>query len=443
MTQPSKQKDYFASTLETIAARLSSAQTESVFRGMAILAVGTGAGRLIALGSIPILTRIYSPDEYGVLAVFMSIVLLLAPLLTLRYVLALPLPQNDFLAIHLLALCGIIFLVMSLTVSAAFYFFGSDLLSAISMEVLLPWQPLIVVGVIAMAFYEIMSLWATRRRAYRLIARSQIIQSAIGEALKIGLGLLNATALGLLIGQVVGQTAGFSSLSRILYKDLKRTRSRVRLSRIRLIASYYSDFPFYRFPAQFLLVFSMQAPLLITAAVFDVEATGQFGLATMAMTLPFMLIGQAASRAYYAEIARLGGKNVALIRKLTTAVMSRLALVALPLSTILFFGGDIIFTIAFGEQWSHAGQIASILSIYLVLQFASSPILEVFNIYGGQRIFLQIYGQRAILTVLAFAYGTLTASSLLETVSYFTFALCVHYLIVIARVLHILKVQND
>ena len=79
--------------------------TGSVFRGMFTLALGSGAARLISIAVIPVLSRIYAPEDYGVLSVFIALTAILAPLLSLRYVTALPLPRHPGLAMSLFALC--------------------------------------------------------------------------------------------------------------------------------------------------------------------------------------------------------------------------------------------------------------------------------------------------------------------------------------------------
>ena len=84
--------------------RLFGGASGGVFRGMLVLATGSGIGKIIGIAAIPILTRIYAPEDFGVLAVFTALVTIHAPLVTLRYVLALPLPRHDGVAFNLLVL---------------------------------------------------------------------------------------------------------------------------------------------------------------------------------------------------------------------------------------------------------------------------------------------------------------------------------------------------
>jgi len=89
--------------LIAIRQRLAGDASTKVFKGMATLAVGNGLARIVGLASIPILTRIYSPEHFGVLSVFTALLLILTPLMTLRYELAVPLPSRHGASIEMLA----------------------------------------------------------------------------------------------------------------------------------------------------------------------------------------------------------------------------------------------------------------------------------------------------------------------------------------------------
>ena len=128
-----------------------------VFRGMGTLALGSGLARLIGVASIPILTRLYGPVDFGVLAVFTAIVSLLAPIVTLRYVLAMPLARRDGVAINLVALSLLLMACITGVMAVALWWLTPPLLGYFSVEALLPWWWLIIVGVVAAAAYELLT----------------------------------------------------------------------------------------------------------------------------------------------------------------------------------------------------------------------------------------------------------------------------------------------
>lgn len=421
--------------ISNLSARLFGGPASAVFRGMGTLVLGTGAARVIGVVAIPVLTRMYSPADYGVLAVFTALVGMIVPVLTLRYGVAIPLPRHDGMAMNLMALAAALMLGMTLMVSLLLGIFGPVLLGQVSMEVLAPYWWLIALGILGTGSYELLSLWATRRQAYRIIAQTQVTQSALSVVIKIGLGLLAFKPVGLLIGQVVAQSGGMGTFITRFWADFRRTAGMISLRRMGFVARYYRGFPIYRLPSQFLLVFSTQAPLLFTTALYDVETTGQLGLALMALALPINFVGQSIGNAYYAEIAQLSRKAPIKILEITKSVQKRLFAIGIPSVLVLFFWGSELFRLVFGEIWSKAGLFASILSIYILLQFTSAPLIQVLNVFNRQKLFLAINIARTmILIIIFFIFHILNFPAIYFIIAYsgfmMFFYLVISYLII-------------
>jgi len=376
-------------------ARLFGGASEGVFRGMATLALGSGIGRVIGIAAIPILTRLYSPEDFGVLAVFTALVALLAPLVTLRYVLALPLPRHDGVAMNLLAVSVGLMLVLSAVVALALWLGGEALLGLVSMQVLAPWWWLIALGVVGTAAYEMLTLWATRKRAYKVIAQTNVTQSSAGAVVKIALGLASVQPLGLLVGQVVAQAGGIGRLIRGFLSDFRVNWRHISTGSMRKVAWRHRGFPFFRMPSQLLLVFSLHSPVFIVSAAFGSAISGQFGVAIMAIALPLGLLGDSVSKALYGEAAQIGVREPLRLLSLVRATQRRLFIMALIPTGVLYFFGPALFRIFFGPEWERAGQFASLLSIYLLFQFTSAPIMRMINLLDAQHMFLAINVLRA------------------------------------------------
>jgi O-antigen/teichoic acid export membrane protein len=369
----------------------SGADIGSHFKGIFILAKGAVLARVIGLASIPVLTRIYSPEDYGVLALYTSLVMMLAPILTLRYVQAIPLPKTDGIAINLFFVCLKLILFGSFVSALIFSTFGSTILSWFDMHSLVSWWPLIVLGSAGAALYESLSLWATRKRQYKILAKTQITQSLLGNIAKIALGLIAIRPAGLLIGQFIAQSGGIGSLTKQSWRDFKKLKSRLSRKKCLFAAKYYRDFPFYRLPSHVLMVGSLQAPVLMMAALFNKELTGQLSLAILALSLPTSLIGSAVAKAYYAEIAALGKNNIGKIRKISFSVQKRLFSIGLPLTVLAALIGEFLFVGVFGEKWRIAGSYAALLAPFILFQFTSAPLMEVINVVGSQLNFLILH----------------------------------------------------
>lgn len=371
-------------------------ELSNIYKGILALAKGAILARLLGLLSIPLLTRIYSPEDYGVLALYTAFVTILSPMITLRYVQAIPLPRTDSMAINLFFMCLKLIFVGLLVISITLYFFGEIIFVWFDLQALSPWWPLIAIGVASSALYELFSLWATRKRNYKVLANAQIQQSFMGNTVKIVLGLFGLKTIGLLIGQAFNQGSGTLSLIRQFLKEFDKLKSKVSRQRIFFIALYYKSFPFYRLPSQILMVVSVQAPVFMMASLYGKEITGQFSLAMMALSLPVSLIGAAVSRAYYAEIAALGKNSISEIKKITSDVQKKLFLIGLPLTVVVLLFAESGFILVFGTEWGVAGDFARVLAPFILFQFTSAPLMEALNVVGSQLNFLFIQTLRAI-----------------------------------------------
>ncbi|MGK0270217.1 MAG: O-antigen/teichoic acid export membrane protein [Cocleimonas sp.] len=380
-------------------------ESSDVFKGMLTLLIGSGFARIVSLLSIPILVRIYGPEDYGVLAIYMSIVAIIAPIMTLRYTQAIPLPKTDLMAFNLLSVCLKLILFFSLVISFVSALWGDVILTYFNMEALIPWKWLIVLGVLGSALYELLSLWATRKKQYKVIAKSQFMQSLIGNAVKVTLGLFGFKPIGMLIGQFFSQSAGVTIFIKNAREDFKCYTSKIESSKEKLVAAYYQSFVWFRLPSQFLMVLSTQAPVIMIAKLFDASIVGQFGLAKMALMLPSSLIGQAVSKAYFAEVASIGKNNLKKINHITSIVQKKLFLVSIPIALLIIFFAESGFCFLFGDEWRVAGQYAAILAPSMLFAFTSSPLIQVLNIIGSQSVFLFINVIRFLLMAGLFLYA--------------------------------------
>ena len=303
--------------LNKIKQKLFQSEASNVFRGMFTLLIGAGLARIVGLISIPILARIYSPEDYGVLALYTSFVAILVPFLTLRYVQAIPLPKTDTMAFNLFLLCFKLIVFGSVVVAIILFSFGETIFGWFNMQALMPWWWLVVIGAAGTAMYELFSLWATRKKQYKVIAKTQFTQSLIGNLAKIGLGFIAFKPGGLIVGQFLSQSAGITSFVKEARQDIKKLIPKISNKKQILIASHHKDFALFRLPSELLMVFALQAPILMAANLYDSNITGQLSFTIMALSLPVSLIGMSMSKAYYAEIAMIGRNNPYKIKSLT------------------------------------------------------------------------------------------------------------------------------
>ena len=82
-------------------------------RNVITLMTGTAFAQALPIAVSPILTRLYSPAEFGVFAMYLAVASILGVLVTGRYELAILIPKQDRDAIHIAALSAALSVLLS------------------------------------------------------------------------------------------------------------------------------------------------------------------------------------------------------------------------------------------------------------------------------------------------------------------------------------------
>ncbi len=188
-------------------------------RSTAVLAGGVAFGQSLAILVSPLLTRLYSPADFGVLAGYASVVGILSVTASFRYEIAVPLAEDETGALNILTLSILLVGVSALLWGAIVALgLGESILDHAGASSLKPYLSLVPIGVFLIGIYQALNYWAIREASFRLIAKTRIVQAVGSASLQSGLGAITSGPGGLLAGSVFGQAAGGSSLAISLWK---------------------------------------------------------------------------------------------------------------------------------------------------------------------------------------------------------------------------------
>ncbi len=406
-----------------------------VFRNMLVLAVGSSAAKAVGTLFIPVVTRLYTPEQYGLLTLFVSATALLTPFTSLRYSAALPLPRFRSAASSLLLTCLMLLSISIGLMAVILFFFSKAIFDFISISELAPYWALLVLSVGAAGLYEILQNWAIRTKAFALMAKAELAMSLVGGALKVSFALMGYQRIGLMVGHVFSQGLSCVMLGAKIRVPLKK----IRIKYIRYSLARNSDFPIYRLPSQLLLNYSVQAPIFFFASVYGPAVAGQLGLALVAMAVPITLVGQSTGQAFYGEISRIGKGDPKRISEISVSVAKRMVIIGVVPTLVLMIGGRQIFPIFFGANWVDAGMYASILSIYLLMQFISNPLGHVLSVLNRQVLFLQFNVVRAVLVTCVLLSAFYFDMTPVTTLVMYSVSLAVNYLFMTYSVFGVLR----
>jgi len=385
-------------------------------RSVFTLASASALGQLILVLVTPILTRLYSPDDFGALAVFAAIMAVLLVVSSLRYELAIPLPRGERNSISLLRGALVINLIMALICLIVVVLFRSEIAHASKTPALSGYLLLLPLAILGGGTYKALNYWAVRNNAYDAIAKTRITQSVANAGIQIAAGLASAGSLGLILGQVLAQTVGAVRLSIGVKLEFQTFRLRRERLRLKVLLSRYRRFPKYDVPAAFFDQISSQLPNLLLAMLFSPTVAGWYILADRILSMPISLVGQAVGQVLFG--ASRSAIHERKLFPLAIRVSSVLAALAVLPTLILFLFAPDIFSFVFGEVWREAGQYASWMILGLAVQFVYSPLSMLLMATEGQQLNLRVHLWMMLAKIGVVYYGYYIGSSLISIIGF-------------------------
>ena len=389
---------------------------KSFGRDVGKLVSGTVVAQIIAVCLTPIITRIFSPDIYGVFSVFVSLVSIITVVVCLRYELAIMLPKDEKDAGAIFLLCLIILVCISVVCILIMFFFGEAIATLLGNPDLQSYLFLIPVAVFVDGLYLALRYWNTRRKRFGTQATTQALQSVSLNGVQLGLGLSGFVFPGsLVIGRISGNALGTLILAyQAVRTDLKLLRESFSLRRIWNQFIRYKKFPLIDTWGAWLNTLSGALPIFIFSIYFSSMDVGYYTLGYQILFIPMTLIGASIAQVFFqrASVAKHDGT----LGELVTTVTSSLASIALvPFAIFAVCGGE-LFSVVFGSEWYSAGVYAQILTLWIFLVFTTSPISSLTSVLEIQGFGLKMNLITVVLRFAALVIGGIAGNIYLSLV---------------------------
>lgn len=345
-------------------------------RAAATVVGGTAGAQLITVLASPLLTRLFSPDDFGLFTAFAAAAAILAGLGALRLEMAVPLALDDDDALHvarlgLLAAGAIAVVVAAVCVCAP---------AAVEGLIGVPGELQLLLPVYTAGFggAAVLGQLAIRRRQYRLTAQRKIVQSVTTVVAQVVAGAGRLGALGLSLGYALGQVVAFASL----IGATGIARGRTTAADLRRVARDYRRFPLLLTPSGLLNSMGTHLPALLVVSLYGVTVGGWFGLTQRILAAPVGLIGTSLAQVYLGELAAIHRTATPRAVELFSKVSRVLWGAALGLAVLLVLTAPTLFPLIFGERWASSGHYAQALSVGIAGQLAAAPLSQTLVVSG-------------------------------------------------------------
>lgn len=329
----------------------------SFIKNVLTLGTGTIIAQAIPLLAYPILSRLYNPEQFGVLASINSVVSIIAILCGGQYLKGILVAKTEHDAQSLVALSVLLSIAVSLlSVPVLIIIYNSGVLGGVTSLSLLLLAPLIAVLI---GIYNVYNEWCVRHSYFRQVSVNKITNSGANAIAKVAMAF---STIGLVIGELFGRTVSATMcLFHFFRKDKGKIFREVSYRDVLTAAKKYKQFPLYSLPGQFLNVFAAQIPIFVFGNHFSKQLLGQFSMAQMVLSIPISVVSLAfydAFRQRANDIYQREGRCDAFYRKIFKYVIIGATVCCIFAMLIL----PQLFEWFLGKEWRQAGSFAVLLS---------------------------------------------------------------------------------
>ena len=357
-------------------------------RNVLTLMTGTTIAQAIPIAASPILTRIYTPADFGVMALFVAITSIFGSISSGRYELAIMLPKKEEDAINIFALGFILTTLLSLILLILVILFNDYIAKLLNNEEIRFWLFFIPVTVFFTGLFNILTYYNIRKKKYKDIRSATIIKSVISATVQLSFGFIQNGVTGLISGQIFSQMFANMRLFKNILKDKVLISG---ISKVKIVAQAkrYKDFPKFSLWAVLANTLSGSLINILISSFFSLATLGFYSLVQRVLGLPTTLIGGSIGQVFFQQVTKEKQETGKATNSFNSTV-KKLFIIGIPIFGILFFLVEHLFAFVFGEEWRIAGVYAQILIPFVFIKFVSSTVSTINTVFEKQKIGLYI-----------------------------------------------------
>lgn len=386
-------------------------------KDISTLVSGSLIAQLITFLSIPLLSRLYTPEDFGAYSTFITLTGIFGLISNLLYDRAIILPKKDSNALSLF-IAAVFFsfltLIFILTTIVLFRPLLSDYFVGISTLIFF----LIPLRVFQLGIFQASEQISIRDKKFKSTAIIRSSNSFLTSLFQISSNIFYNLNGGLILGKILSDIIAtilfiISNISFFL-KNIPK----VSLASVASIVKKHIVFPKFQLPSIFSNTVSQSLPIVFLTSFFSLEIAGFYGMSMRLLKQPTELIGSSTQNVFYQRATGLFNKGESILGLFTSTTLNLTKIYILPMFIIIFFA-PLIFELFLGSEWVVAGQISQILIFWCFFSFIKPPAMMLFNILKLQHIQLRIEFTQLFLRIAALLTGYIFFQSYLVSITLF------------------------
>jgi len=406
----------------------------SFARRVALMAGSTLAAQILGVAAAPLLTRLYTPEHFGLLAVLTSLAAPLTVAICARYEQAIPLPRSHAAAANVAVLSLATAAFLSGFVGVVAWWGRASIAAAFGAADLGPYLWLLPLSVLGLGSYTALTFWTMRKKAFARVAQTRMSQVGMRVGLQSLLGLLHVAPLGLLLGEALGQFGGSGTMAWAAWREDRKALGRVSWRRMFWAARRHVRFPLLVAPAAVLNILAMALPGFALPILFGTMQAGYFLVAQRLAGWPVTLLSGSVAQVFYTDLAARPDDHEGNWRRFRKLSL-HLGLASLG-GAVFLLTAPLWAAWVLGAEWGEAGWVMAAMTPMLVGRLLVSPVSHVYLVRSRQATLFWLDLLRVTLVLATFACCMGGQCGLRTTILFYSSTMCVMYMVhwvVIAR----------
>ncbi|KML41340.1 lipopolysaccharide biosynthesis protein [Cytobacillus firmus] len=373
--------------------------------------------QIITIASSPLLTRIYSSDEFGFYSFYISVCSLLIVFTTGRYEFAINAVKEDKESKLLFLLVILLSIFVATTIFVIEQTFNELIINIFNLKSNSSLLFLIPLTLLVMGIMQGLNYYLNKYKEFNLISKGKILQSSLTNGNSIFLGLTGFTSFGLILSNFLGLIMSiiYQMFSKRLFNLFVLNKQT--LNETIQVAKRYYHYPMFNSTSAFLDSLALQAPVFVLMRFFSESIVGFYSLTLRVVGIPITLVSSSLSQVFLSEIADLHRQGQPYGHILKRLLKILLIIGSIPL-IFLVMAGPLIFSYVFGEEWKMSGELSKILAFGYYAKFVVSPLSVVFFVSQKVKLLSYIQGSRAITTLIVLLISAQFSDIFIVVVSY-------------------------
>ena len=393
---------------------------------------GSVSAQLVLLLASPILTRLFTPADFGIFALFVAVSSILGMIANGRYEMAILLPDKDEEGFQIFQLC--LWLTLIFTLFSFFGFWFIQRFDWFQNSSIANYWWLLPIAIFLQGIIQTFIHYLNRHKGYLQISRGRLFGGIGLTAASIGFGAMAFGAIGLILGKLIGHVVELLIYLNVMLKKQvlphpigdsfrRGTISAPPQSKIFdliTIAKKYSNFLKFSTLEGLLNTFFKQIPVFGLTTFFGDALAGHYDLGQKVLGKPVGITGSSIGQVFSQEAAKMNNERPSEIRPFFLKNLKTMFWLILPATILIMLLSPTLFPIIFGAEWSTAGVYAKWLMPFFAVTFLKAPLSFIIDIKNKLRENLLFEIGFVCISVFSFWFG-MKSDDALQAIQIFSF----------------------